>query len=65
MDAPEMRSTAVDDGERNEGLWIAGNMAEVAINRIYMVYGWDQSVTNIINRMRRDCAQGGHPNLCV
>lgn len=47
------------------GLVRAGHTSNVAIDRIYDVYGRGQSVTNIINRMRRDRAQGGHPNLRV
>ena len=43
----------------------AGFTAEVAIDRIYSVYGCHQSVTKIINDMRRDRQQGRHPNLCL
>ena len=40
----------------------SGRTAQTAIDMIYATYG-HQSVTSIINRMRRDRANGGHPNL--
>ena len=43
----------------------AGHTAQVAIDRIYQAYGRNQSVTTIINRMRSDRQNGGHPNLRV
>jgi hypothetical protein len=44
----------------------AGHTADVAIDRIYEIYGQNQSVTAIINHMRRDRrTQGVHPNLRV
>lgn len=42
-----------------------GWTADTAIDAIYQVYGRGTSVTLIINRMRRDRATGGHPNLQV
>mmetsp|Transcript_3711 Transcript_3711/g.5065 ORF Transcript_3711/g.5065 Transcript_3711/m.5065 type:complete len:468 (-) Transcript_3711:47-1450(-) len=39
-----------------------GRTAQAAIDMIYAAYGHG-SVTSIINRMRRDRANGGHPNL--
>ena len=35
-------------------------MAEAAIDHIYNMYRWGQSVTNIINRTQRNCEDGGH-----
>lgn len=44
----------------------SGEMAHVAIDRIYDTYGRNQSITKIIQHMRRDNkATGGHPNLRV
>ena len=44
----------------------AGHTSDVAIDRIYEIYGQNQSVTAIINRMRRDRrTHGEHPNLRV
>ena len=40
----------------------SGRTAQTAIDMIYAAYG-NGSVTSIINRMRRDRANGGHPNL--
>ena len=39
-----------------------GRTAQTSIDMVYNVYGYG-SVTSIINRMRRDRANGGHPNL--
>ena len=39
--------------------------ANQACNRIYEVYGANQTVTTIINLMRCDKANGGHPALRV
>ena len=41
-----------------EKLMKRGNAAEVAIDRILAVYGRDKSVTNVINRMKKDNLQG-------
>ena len=41
----------------------SGYIAHDACNKIYEVYGANLSVTNIINLMRRDRKNGGHPNL--
>ena len=41
----------------------SGYIARDACNKIYEVYGANLSVTNIINLMRRDRKNGGHPNL--
>ena len=38
------------------------NAAE-ACNRIYTIYGRRSSVTSIINKMRKDRKNGGHPGL--
>ena len=43
----------------------AGHNSEDAINKIYDAYGHKTSVTNIINKMRKDRKDGGHPNLQV
>ena len=43
----------------------AGYSSQVAIDRIYQAYGRHKSVTWIINQMRKDRVQGGHPNLRV
>ena len=43
----------------------AGFTASAACDKIYGVYGRNLSVTNIINRMRRDRVNGGHPQLRV
>ena len=44
----------------------AGWSANVACDRIYEIYGRNQPVTNIINRMLKDRKErGGHPNLIV
>ena len=37
--------------------------ANVACERIYDVYGHNQSVTKILNALKRDSVNGGHPNL--
>ena len=39
--------------------------ANEAINKIYEVYGADQTVTKIIDKMKRDRASGGHPSLRI
>jgi hypothetical protein len=41
----------------------AGHTAQVAIDRIYQVYGQASIVTSIINQMRQDRRTGGHPQL--
>jgi len=41
----------------------SGLSANEACNRIYEVYGESSSVTQIINQMRRDRRNGGHPAL--
>jgi hypothetical protein len=41
----------------------AGHTAQVAIDRIYQVYGQASTVTSIINQMRQDRRTGGHPQL--
>ena len=35
-----------------------GNTSDVAIDRIYRVYGWNNSVTKILNEMRKDKRRG-------
>jgi hypothetical protein len=35
-----------------------GNTSDVAIDRIYRVYGWNNSVTKILNEMRQDKRRG-------
>ena len=40
-----------------------GDTAQVAANKIHQAYGYNLSVTEIINRMMRDRRTGGHPNL--
>lgn len=40
-----------------------GHTYHTAIEEIYRVYGPETPVTEIINRMRRDRATGGHPSL--
>ena len=35
-----------------------GNTSDVAINRIYWVYGWNNWVTKILNKMRSDKRRG-------
>jgi hypothetical protein len=39
--------------------------ANEAINKIYEVYGANQTVTKIIDKMKRDRANGGHPSLRI
>ena len=41
----------------------AGMLAEVAIDKIYKVYGEGQAVTKILREMQKDKARGGHPEL--
>jgi hypothetical protein len=45
----------------------AGNMAQVAIDQIYKVYGAAMTVSRMINMMQRDCRtyNGCHPQLKV
>jgi len=43
----------------------SGWSANDACNRIYEVYGESSSVTQIINQMRRDRRNGGHPALRI
>jgi hypothetical protein len=43
----------------------SGWTANTACDRIQEVYGRNLSVTDIINRMRRDRVNGGHPNLRI
>jgi len=43
----------------------SGWTANTACDRIQEVYGRHLSDTNIVNRMRRDRANGGHPNLRI
>lgn len=43
----------------------AGWQANVACDKIYEAYGRNESVTRIINKMRRDRVNGGHPQLRV
>lgn len=43
----------------------SGWTANTACDRLHEVYGRNLSVTNIINRMRRDRVNGGHPNLRI
>ena len=43
----------------------AGYTAETAVQKIYDMYGQDQSVTKIIKWMLDDRRGGGHPNLQV
>ena len=46
------------------GLVRGGLTANLAIDRIYQVYGADASVTTIINRLKKDAKDGTlHPNL--
>lgn len=45
------------------GLVHAGHTAQVAVDMIYEVYGATTGVTKIIQMMRRDIANGGHPQL--
>ena len=40
-----------------------GDTAQVASNKIHQAYGYNLSVTEIINHMIRDKRTGGHPNL--
>ena len=40
-----------------------GDTYNTAIDRIYEVYGRNQSVTKILEAIRRDKPNGGHPNL--
>jgi hypothetical protein len=35
-----------------------GKMADVAIDSVYQEYGWNQSVTKILNRMKDDRRKG-------
>ena len=45
---------------------LAGDSAQVAVDRIYTVYGRNRSVTQIINAMRKDRKDYNgqpHPNL--
>ncbi len=35
-----------------------GQTADVAINNVYRAYGWNQSVTKILNRMKDDRRKG-------
>jgi hypothetical protein len=37
-----------------EGMIRRGQTADVAINKVYQAYGWNQSVTQILNRMKDD-----------
>lgn len=41
----------------------SGYTDDVAIDRIYQCYGANRSVSNIIEAMKRDRRDGGHPNL--
>lgn len=43
----------------------AGDTAQIAIDKIRVVYGASLSVTTIINRMMADRKHGGHPQLRV
>ena len=43
----------------------AGVEANDACERIYAAYGHNQSVTKILNALKRDSATGGHPNLHI
>ena len=49
--------------EKVDELVRRGYTAEVAIDRIYNVYGRSQSVTKIIDAMKVDRRNGGHANL--
>lgn len=40
-----------------------GDTAQVAANKIHQAYGYNLSVSDLINRMIRDKRTGGHPNL--
>jgi len=35
-----------------------GNTSDIAIDRIYRVYGWNNSVTKVLNKMRKDKKRG-------
>ena len=45
----------------------AGDTAQVAVDRIYEVYGENQTVSSIINKMRKDrrTYNGCHPQFRV
>jgi hypothetical protein len=43
----------------------AGCTAQQAIKKIYSVYGEGETVTYIVNQMRQDRQQGGHPKLQI
>lgn len=46
-----------------ERLVRGGDTAQVAVNKIHQAYGYNLSITEIINLMIRDKRTGGHPNL--
>jgi hypothetical protein len=41
-----------------KGMIRRGQMADVAINNVYWAYGWNNSVTQILNRMKDDRRKG-------
>ena len=41
-----------------DGMVRRGQLSDVAIDNIYRVYGWNNSVTNILNEMKRDRKRG-------
>jgi len=41
-----------------EGMVRRGQSSDVAIDNIYQVYGWNNSVTKILNEMKRDRKRG-------
>ena len=43
----------------------SGWTANTARDRIQEVYGRNLSITSIINQMRQDRVNGGHPNLRI
>ena len=52
--------------QRVGGIKQANHTAQSAIHRIRQAYGFDQSVTPIINRMLYDRrTRGGHPNRII
>ena len=41
-----------------DGMVRRGQLSDVAIDNIYRVYGWNNSVTKILNEMKRDRHRG-------
>ncbi len=72
MEGSQQRHTLLLNGEQTsfslscqkvfwdtiEGMIRRGQTADVAINNVYQAYGWNNSVTQILNRMMDDRRKG-------